>query len=71
MYLTEKEILKKVELGGCIVSSAQCSEIEIALARCCDRMCITKEGMGYIYFPKGKVLSSDNIVEEPKEETHY
>lgn len=39
------------EKGGRIVSSNDCSPVEIAEARACDRMFIDEDGFGFIYFP--------------------
>ena len=50
----EKLFKKLAYEGGTIVSSAECSEIEIAEARCCDRMFVDEGGLGYIWRPANK-----------------
>ncbi|MCK5611896.1 hypothetical protein KAR91_59045 [Candidatus Pacearchaeota archaeon] len=47
-----EKLLKKLACeGGTIVSSAECSELEIAEARCCERMFVDEGGLGYIWRP--------------------
>lgn len=38
--------------GGCIVSSAACSESEIAMARACERFYVDDDSLGYVHRPK-------------------
>lgn len=37
--------------GGRIISSAHCTEYQIAQAQACGRMYIDKDGFGFVYFP--------------------
>ena len=50
----EKLFKKLAYEGGTIVSSAECSELEIAEARCCERMFVDEGGLGYIWRPANK-----------------
>lgn len=44
------EFLKKVaNEGGAIVSSNECSEMEIVNARATDRFYVDEDGMGYVW----------------------
>lgn len=50
-----EELLKKLaHEGGTIVSSSECSELEIAQAACCKRIYVTEGGLGYIWRPASK-----------------
>ena len=50
-----EKLLKKLAYeGGTIVSSSECSTVEIAEARCCERMFVTEGGLGYIWRPANK-----------------
>ena len=47
-----QQLLEKLKEGGSIVSSNDCSQLEIAEAKACDRMHVDENGFGFIYFPK-------------------
>ena len=50
--MTPEEILNQLATeGGYIVSSAECSEVEIAFANSEGRMCILESGLGFIRRP--------------------
>lgn len=62
-WRNEKEFLNLLAyLGGSIVSSNNCTEIEISTAREEHRMLVDEDGMGFIYIPE---------VVKPEKETHY
>lgn len=48
--------------GGCIVSTASCSEVEIANARAHGRMAVTEDGLGYILRPKDWLTGAEKCV---------
>lgn len=61
-YLKMKELFEKLKMNkGKIVSSASCTNLEIAEARACNRMFVDDEGCGFIYFPEIPEVS--NIIE--------
>jgi hypothetical protein len=41
--------------GGSIVSSNDCSVLEISLAQACGRFCVDDDGMGFVYRPPLKI----------------
>jgi hypothetical protein len=41
-----------ISKGGKIVSSANCSTLEIAEAGACKRMWVDENGFGFIWFPQ-------------------
>ena len=61
------ELLKSV---GKIISSASCTELEIAQAMSCNRMYVDKDGFGFVYFPsrvRKKQSNADPLTAEQKE----
>lgn len=53
---TSDELLRMLRNGGVIVSSGDCSPLEIAQARTCRRMHVDGMGCGYVYRPPMRVL---------------
>lgn len=45
------ELFKMLKNGGKIVSSNDCTVLEIAEAQACKRMWVCDKGFGFIYFP--------------------
>jgi hypothetical protein len=63
----QNELFELLKSGGKIVSSASCTELEIAQARSCDRMYVDKNGFGFVYFPsKVKQSNADPLTAEQK-----
>lgn len=52
MKTTEQIIDDVVNLGGALVSSGDCSEMEIAIAKTCGRFAARDDGMGFVRRPK-------------------
>lgn len=51
--MSEKEFIDLLgETRGAMVSSADCSEIEIAFARVCNRFFVNEQGFGFVIRPK-------------------
>lgn len=52
-YKSQKmeKLLNLLKTGGKVVSSAHCSELEIAQAQSCGRMFIDQDGFGFVYLP--------------------
>ena len=46
-----KDFVSLVANGGKIISSADCTNYEISIARACNRMFVDENGFGYIYVP--------------------
>ena len=49
-----KELLEKLKFGGKIVSSASCSELDIAQARVCNNFWVDEDNFGFVYVPEIK-----------------
>ena len=47
----QSELFQLLKSGGKIISSASCTELEIAEACSCNRMYVDKDGFGFVYFP--------------------
>jgi len=60
----QNELFELLKSGGKIVSSASCTELEIAQARSCDRMYVDKNGFGFVYFPSQS--NADRLTAEQK-----
>jgi hypothetical protein len=57
LFTTENnfnELFQKLKNGGKIVSSASCTELEIAQAKACGRIYVDEQGYGFIYLPENK-----------------
>lgn len=53
MIRTKEELIRKLAIdGGCIVSSGDCSSLEIADAQATNRMYVDDDGLGFILRPK-------------------
>lgn len=46
-----ERMFEQLKHGGKIVSSSQCTELEIAQARACDRFYVDERGFGFVYLP--------------------
>ena len=54
-----KELFEKLKMNkGKIISSASCTQLEIAEARACDRFYVDDEGCGFVYFPEQPTVSN-------------
>lgn len=58
---TVKQLLEKAATGGYIVSTGQCSTMEIAFARAENRMYVDEDGLGYIWRPVGATLPTAEV----------
>ena len=48
-----KDLLNKLAIdGGTIVCSSECSEMEIAIAKSCNKMYVDNDGIGYVWRAK-------------------
>lgn len=48
-----KALAALVAERGALVSSGDCSEAEIVIARVCGRFFVTDDGLGYVLRPRG------------------
>ena len=46
-----QELVRKLRHGGRIVSTAELSTVEIAVANGCGRMIVDDDHLGYVYLP--------------------
>lgn len=58
--MTGLAFLERLKDGGQIVSTGDCSEIEIAVAFACHRVFVNEDGFGFLYRPSAKNLTTEN-----------